>query len=118
MLAAGLCLLCFAGSGCQDDADALNYSCAPDAPSVKQAKDLVGIVYFYEAEQRYAIVHGIPGTYDSRDVGFVCTLPKNLQQDGQKVVFSGTYRAYTGNSPFGPVGSTYYYLDLRQVESQ
>jgi hypothetical protein len=106
------------GSSCQDDADALSYSCAPNAPSVKQANDLDGIVYFNNTEQRYAIVHWIPGTIDSQDVGFVCTLPENLQQDGQRVVFSGTYRAYTGNAPSGPVGQTYYYLDLRQVEAE
>lgn len=117
-LAACLFLLCFVGSGCQEDADALNNSCAPTARSVKQAKDLDGIVYFNNTEQRYTIAHWIPGTIDAQDVGFVCALPENLRQDGQKVVFSGTYRTYTGNAPFGPVGTTYYYLDLRQVEAQ
>ena len=117
-LAASLFLLCFVGSGCQEDADALNNSCAPTARSVKQAKDQVGTVFFNTTEQRYAIISAIPGTFDSQDVGFVCNLPNNLQQDGQKVVFSGTYRTYTGNAPFGPVGTTYYYLDLRQVEAQ
>ena len=118
-LAAGLCLLGCAGSGCQKDADTLTtYSCFTDAPLVKPAKNLVGIVFFDDTEQHYAIARTIPGTYDSEDVGFVCALPKSLQQDGKQVVFTGTYRAYTGTSRPILGGQTYYYLDLTQVEAQ
>jgi hypothetical protein len=113
--------LLLGASGCKKDQDAQgpNGACAAQGLAVKTVVDLDGTVRFDAAVQQYVIYRAVPGTYDSVEVGVVCgALPANLQVANTRVRFSGTYRAY-GNPPqAGPVGSTYYYLELTKVTAR
>ncbi|AMJ65811.1 hypothetical protein AXW84_10505 [Hymenobacter sp. PAMC 26628] len=110
-----------AASGCKKDQDAQGPygTCAPQTQSVKSATDVEGTVQFDTAVQQYVIYRAVPGTYDSMDIGVVCsTLPADLQVANAPVRFSGTYRDY-GNAPqAGPAGRTYYYLELTKVTAR
>lgn len=121
---ATLCLLSallLAASGCKKDQDAQgpDGTCAAQGQPVKTVTDVEGTVRFDAAVQQYVIYRAQPGTYDSVDLGVVCgALPAGLQVAGAPVRFSGTYREY-GNPPrLGPVGQTYFYLELTKVTAR
>lgn len=82
----------------------------------KSVSNTEGIVYYNTEEKAFNIVVTIPNTYDSQDIGFVCELPENLEQDGTKVIFSGDYRDYGKHAAIG--GQEYYYLTLSKIEKK
>lgn len=65
--------------------------CSDAGKFVKKVKSVTGSVLFDSTRQQYAIRRGIPGTYDSVDVGYLCNLPEEFRQTGLKVEFSGSY---------------------------
>jgi len=82
---------------------------------VKNVIKTSGIVHFDTKLRTYVIQAGVPGTYDSVDIGLPCNLSDELRKDNLQVVFDGSYYEYKGPTPEGPVGLTYYYLDLHKV---
>lgn len=81
---------------------------------VKKVKSVTGRVYLDSTRQQYLIRRGIPGTYDSVDVGYVCNLPEAFQESGLKIEFSGSYY---GNDevPASFAGLEYYYLTVTKI---
>jgi ABC-type Fe3+-hydroxamate transport system substrate-binding protein len=93
-------------------------ACAEAGATVRTVTDVAGMVTFDQSLQRYKIMAHQVGTIDVMDVGVVCgTLPQDLQKEGVKVVFSGTYKAYP-NPPAAPAGYTTYYLDASSIKAQ
>ena len=93
-------------------------TCDPASKTVRTVTDVAGVVYQDKPSQRYRIHAAQAGTVDVVDVGVVCgTLPSELQKDGTKVVFSGTYKEY-GTPPSAPAGTTFYNLELTKVAAQ
>ncbi|SNR29201.1 MULTISPECIES: hypothetical protein [Hymenobacter] len=112
---AGLLLLSF--TSCQKDTIRDDNSVCASTSTVRKVTDLAGIIQFNQTEQRFAISRYVPGTIDAVDIGIVCELPKNLQQEGVRVQFSGTYREYTGKAKPQIGGQKYYYLELTEVKA-
>jgi hypothetical protein len=114
--------LLVASSGCQkDNGDPVisTESCVPFQQPVKVVTDVEGTVGFHAMLQQYFIQRTIPGTYDSVDFGLLCgTVPTSLQVVGKKVRFSGTYKPYDKPRPAGPVGGTFYYLEVSKAVVQ
>lgn len=93
-------------------------ACAEAGATVRTVTNVAGTVTFDQALQRYKIMASEAGTVDAVNVGVVCgTLPEALRQEGAKVTFSGTYKAYP-NPPAAPGGYTTYYLELANVKAQ
>ncbi|OGX84556.1 hypothetical protein BEN48_15800 [Hymenobacter glacialis] len=108
-------------AGCDKDDGPAN--CWPkamkvrQAPVVKQVVDADGIVWLDNQTGEYFI--SSPTSMDSADSGYVCEndLPESLRISGQRVVFSGTYKAReTGRAL--PVGYKDYYLVLATVSAR
>jgi hypothetical protein len=117
-----LTALLLSASACKKDADVViidkSELCAPTSSYAKPATDRDGVVNFDQTLQQYVIISAIPGTYDSVDIGVVCgKLPGNFRTAGTKVRFSGIYHGYAQNPvpSAGPVGTTYYYLELSTI---
>jgi hypothetical protein len=80
---------------------------------VKTTTDTRGIVRLNPVTKEVAIAT-YPTVTNSFDVGVLCTaLPANLQVEGTKVIFSGTYRLKPGGSTAGDVAT--YYLTTSKV---
>lgn len=79
---------------------------------VKTAKNLRGVVSYNTQEKQYAVYVTIPGTIDSRDVGFICDKLDSLKKEELVIEFSGNYYDYKENAKPPMGGLTYYYLDI------
>jgi len=107
-------------SGCTRPAEqtTATTACAEAGTTVRTVADVAGTVTFDQALQRYKIMAPEAGTVDVVSVGVVCgTLPEALRQEGAKVLFSGTYKAYP-NPPAAPAGHTTYYLELTSAKAR
>ena len=94
-------------------------SCASDKQAVKTVTNGEGTIGFEPTLQQYYIRRAIPGSYDSVDFGMLCgTVPASLQVVGNKVLFSGTYKPYDKQPPYGPAGRTFYYLEVSRANVQ
>lgn len=98
--------------------------CAPAGEITMQVFSRNGLAYYDKYHNLFSIQTAIPNTYDVVDVGIVCNMPENLQQEIieagidqklVKVVFSGSYREVIDDKYSGPVGYTYYYLSLSSI---
>jgi hypothetical protein len=88
-------------------------TCPGAGDVVKTVTDTRGIVRLNPVTKEYAIAT-LPSMTNSFDVGVLCSaLPANLQVDGTKVIFSGTYRLKTGEPTAGDV--SVYYLTPSKV---
>jgi hypothetical protein len=83
---------------------------------IKSVKNQKGTVYYNANEKQYAVYVTIPGTYDSRDVGFICDKPETLKVDGLSVNFDGNYFAYEKDKKPQTGGEKYYYLAINDFE--
>ncbi|HEV7382330.1 MAG TPA: hypothetical protein VGN64_21190 [Dyadobacter sp.] len=83
---------------------------------LKSVKQQNGTVYYNSNEEKYAVYVTIPGTIDSRDVGFICATSDTLKTDGLSINFDGNYYSYEKgrNSPIGR--TEYYYLNITQFK--
>lgn len=108
--------LLVASSGCQkcEQAPAItSESCASDKQPVKTVTNVEGMIGYEPTLQQYYVRRAIPGTYDSVDFGMLCgTVPASLRGVGNKVLFSGTYKPYDKQPPYGPAGRSFYYLEV------
>ena len=88
-------------------------TCPGAGDVVKTVTDTRGTVRLNASTKEYAIFT-IPTATNGVDVGVLCgALPANLQVDGTKVLFSGTYRLKPGGSTSGDVAV--YYLSTSAV---
>jgi hypothetical protein len=88
-------------------------TCPGAGDVVKTVINTRGIVRLNPVTHEYAIAT-LPSVTNGFDVGVLCTaLPTNLQADGTKVIFSGTYRLKPGGSTAGDVAV--YYLTTSAV---
>jgi len=90
-------------------------SCA-DHSFAKSVSDVKGRIWFHSEFQQYAIHRSIPCTYDSQDIGILCSVPENFKTDGLEVVFGADYYHYNGEELPEPAGVTYYYLELKKIQ--
>ena len=98
-------------------------SCWPNAkevrqaPVVKQVVDAEGIVWVDNRTGEYFISSAT--SMDSADSGYVCEneLPESLRSEGQRVVFSGAYKAKE-TAQVRPVGYKDYYLELGAISAR
>lgn len=82
-------------------------TCPGAGDVVKTVTDVRGIVRRNSVTQEYAI-STYPTVTNSFTVGVLCaSLPANLQVDGAKVIFSGTYRLKPGAPTGGDVAEFY-----------
>jgi hypothetical protein len=84
--------------------------------ALKKVKDQRGMIVYSEQDSTYAIQAGIPGSYDSVDIGYLCEESDILKQPGTFIKFSGRYYKYTKEQPLTFVGFTYYYLDITDYQ--
>lgn len=88
--------------------------CFESRSLIRRVADLTGRISFSKEENLYTISRGVPGTYDSVWVGFVCNLPDEYKVLNKQVVFSGEYRKGPDRiTTFG--GEETYYLFLTAV---
>lgn len=84
---------------------------------VKTVVNTSGTVRFSTTMDAYVIITTIQGTIDSQDIGVVCNLQKELQQEELEVAFDGNYFQYSGPVP-EVAGQEYYYLVLDKITPQ
>lgn len=120
-----LSALLLIASGCQKCEEALeaptvtSESCASNKQPVKTVTDVEGTIGYEATSQQYYIQRTIPGTYDSVDFGMLCgTIPASLRVVGNKVLFSGAYKPYDKQPPYGPAGQKFYYLEVSKAIGQ
>ena len=91
-------------------------SCPGAGDVVKTVADKRGIVRLNPVTKEYALAT-YPTVTNSFDVGVLCSaLPTNLQVDGAKVIFSGTYRRKPGEPTAGDVAI--YYLTAPTISAE
>lgn len=89
-------------------------ACFNSRPVIRQSNDLTGRISYSKDQNTYFISYGVPGTYDSVWVGYVCNLPDEFRVLNKQVVFSGEYReAPEILGRFG--GEENYYLFLTAI---
>lgn len=89
-------------------------ACFSSRPVVRQSTNLTGRISYSKDQNTYFISYGVPGTYDSVWVGYVCNLPEEFKVLDKQVVFSGEYReAPEIPGRFG--GEESYYLFLTAI---
>ena len=113
-----LVVMTFINSACQqsDCVACDTVPCHPDAKTAKRVVDQRGLVAFDIVLNRWVVIVSIEGTYDSQDVGIVCdNLPEAYQQEGEWVIFSGTYKRYSGEDRPPFPGQVYYYLFVSSI---
>lgn len=108
--------------GCGNDEKPLSACdlapCDPQKKTVKAVTDQEGRIGFSEEEGKWLIIASIPETYDSQDIGIVCTgLPENLQEVGREVLFSGTYKERCNEAKGVLPGQIYYYLHITDINN-
>ena len=110
MLTAALAL-----SACNKELGEVNLAPTCKDQKVISAAQGQGVVLFDQREQAYTIHYSVPGSIDSKIVGFICgELPSAFRQDSLEVSFTGSYLAFDKYaSPIG--GEEYYYLSLSQI---
>lgn len=93
-------------------------ACKAKSAVIMRAVDWKGRIVFSSALKTYVVSYFEPGSVDGIDDGILCTLPPELQHNGQLVTFSGNYRNYTG--PIKPLfgGHLYYYLELTSIRAR
>jgi hypothetical protein len=90
-------------------------ACFESRPVIRQSTNLTGRVSFSKEVNSYFISYGVPGTYDSVWIGFVCNLPEAYKVLNKQVIFSGEYRKGPDRAPnFG--GEESYYLFLTDIK--
>jgi hypothetical protein len=108
--------------GCGNDEKPLSACdlapCDPQKKTVKVVADQEGRIGFSEEEGKWLIIASIPETYDSQDIGIVCTgLPENLQEVDREVLFSGTYKERCNEAKGVLPGQIYYELHLTEIKA-
>lgn len=115
-------LIFFASVSCQETECTERRDCSTDPCSsrtVKEVSNVPGFVAYHEEESKWMIVHSIAGTFDSQDLGILCdSLPKEFQQIGTKVLFSGEYKSYDKDARPPLSGQTFYYLHLSTIKNE
>ena len=110
-------ILSFILMGCGNDEKPLS-ACDPQKKTAKVIADQEGRIGFSEEEGKWLIIASIPETYDSQDIGIVCTgLPENLQEVGREVLFSGTYKERCNEAKGKLPGQIYYELHLTEIKA-
>jgi len=93
--------------------------CDP-AEEAKTVTNVRGIVLYDDWFEDYIITRGIPGTYDSVDIGLVCELPEEYRRDGLKIEFSGTYHQIEEEKkkeiPVRIIGEEYFILEINELQ--
>jgi hypothetical protein len=89
-------------------------ACFESRPVVRQSTNLAGRISYSKEENLYFIRYGVPGTYDSVWIGYVCNLPEEYKVLNKQVVFSGEYRKGP-NRPLTFAGTETYYLFLTEI---
>ena len=83
-----------------------------DGKVIKGVKNQKGTVHYNSDENQYAVYVTIPGTYDSRDAGFICDKLDMLEVEGLSINFDGNYLSYKEDRKPNIGGLEYYYLDI------
>lgn len=68
----------------------LSPECSECGKETGEIEDRRGSVLYDSTFARYYIMMGVPGTFDTFDVGYLCELPEEFQEVGKGVVVSGT----------------------------
>lgn len=93
-------------------------SCDPQKNTVKEVTDQSGSINYSQEEKKWLIIVSIPNTYDSQDIGIVCTgLPKKFQEVGREVLFSGEYKEKCDETKGMLPEQTYFYLHITEINN-
>lgn len=111
-------LIFLASVSCQETECAGRGDCNTcSSRTVKEVSNRPGRVSYHEEESKWMIVHSVEGTFDSQDLGILCdSLPKEFQQIGTKVLFSGEFKSYDKDARPPIPGQTFYYLYISQLK--
>lgn len=103
-----------------EETDCMGVNTDPcSSQTVKEVSNELGFVAYHEGESKWMIVHSIAGTFDSQDLGLICdSLPKEFQQIGTRVLFSGEYKSYDKDTRPPLSGQTFYYLRIYTIENE
>lgn len=103
---------------CNSDNTGCNPACDPARKTVKEVIDKLGRVDYNQEEDKWLIIaSSSPVSYDSQDLGIVCSdLDEEFKQVGNTVRFSGEYKEKCGDNKGSFPGQTYYYLHLSAIE--
>lgn len=109
-------------NGCGKDNDLSSgcdlASCDPQKNTVRAVTDQSGSIGYSQEEEKWLIIVAIPNTYDSQDIGIVCTgLPEKFQEIGRKVTFSGEYKEKCDKTKGVLPGQTYFYLHVTEIDN-
>lgn len=93
-------------------------NCSNAGDEVQEVTNERGTLNYDEKSKEYRISSAIDGTYDSVIMGVLCNKPTGikLSEEGTlQVIFSGTYKQIKDDDRRGPVGTTFYYLELSEI---
>ena len=94
------------------------FDCGSSSKIVKKVKNQEGRLHYNTFLKRYAITVTEANTYDSKDVGLICTNTEHLtipsKEEAISVVFDGRYRESDEISPIA--GTTFYELELQKIK--
>ena len=95
-----------------------DFDCGSSSKIVKKVKNQEGRLHYNTFLKRYAITVTEANTYDSKDVGLICTNTEHLtipsKEEAISVVFDGRYRESDEISPIA--GTTFYELELQKIK--
>ena len=103
---------------CDNENGGCDPACDPSRKTVKEAADKEGRMDYSQEENKWLIIAASsPVTYDSQDMGLVCSdLEEGFRQVGIKVKFSGEYKEKCADNKGDFPGQTYYYLHISEIE--
>lgn len=115
-------LLFFILVGCGKDDKLLSACdlapCDPQKKTIKAVSERKGRIGFSQEEEKWLIIASIPETYDSQDIGIVCTeLIENFQEVGREVLFSGAYKERCDGIESALPGQVYYDLHITEIKN-
>ncbi|WP_428656490.1 hypothetical protein [Runella sp.] len=105
-------LLCIAVGSCKKQD--LTSECT-DGAYVKKVESAEGRIYFDAARKQYTL--RVLNSFDSHDVGYVCSMPSAFQKEGLVVKFSGRYFEYDKPAQ-GVAGDKFYYLSVDEIAAK
>ncbi len=84
-----------------------------------------GFIGYNSVKDRFSIRVHVEGTIDEQEIGIITNMVEDLKEEVMnfdyskgtiEVVFSGVFKEFNNDSIMGPVGTTFYYLQLSSLK--
>lgn len=117
-----LALLIISQTNFQCKKDINSSFCEIQRTTVNSVLNKDGIIGYYVKYKKWAIYANVdtPNNIDSKIVAITCDLPKQLQNDGEKIIFSGVYKEFNPDEKILPQlgGEELYYINVTKIEKK